>query len=375
MASSLLLGLRFVAAALLASLIGLLWRHHRVSIGGRLAIGLCVGLMSYLGAQTWGRGGGFGPLWVLVAAANPALLWLLARSLFSDDAVSAGVNRAHVATAFSLTAVIQTFALLSFRDLGIGHPVTHVLDDLMPQFLSLGLVGLAFIETQRQTRGDLIQPRIQLRRFLIALIASYGLVTLLFEVAIGDAPPPWELELAHQVVLTALIGLGFGLVWRHGAVLFGDATPLALGSDVALLRAASTPPASQPVALDRASTDHNSSLEQSLRVRLTDWEQAGGFLEPGLTIGELATRLGTQEYVLRRFLNGVLGYRNFNDFVHRLRIGEACRRLLADGATDLSILKLSIDVGYSSLATFNRAFKAIVGVTPTEYRNGAQFRN
>lgn len=373
MASSLLLGLRFVAAALLASLIGLLWRNHRVSIGGRLAIGLCVGLMSYLGAQTWGRSGGFGWFWVLMAAANPALLWLLARSLFGDDAVSAGVNRAHIATALGLTAVSQTFALLSLQELGMGHPVAHVLDDLMPQLLSFGLVGLAFIETQRHARGDLIQPRIQLRRFLVALISSYGLVTLLFEVALGDAPPPWELELAHQIVLTALIGLGFGLVWRDGAVLFGDATPLA--SDAALLRAASTPPASQALALDLAPTGHNSSLEQSLRARLTEWEQAGGFLEPGLTIGELATRLGTQEYVLRRFLNGVLGYRNFNDFVHRLRIGEACRRLLADGGTDLSILKLSIDVGYSSLATFNRAFKAIVGMTPTEYRNGAQFRN
>ena len=35
------------------------------------------------------------------------------------------------------------------------------------------------------------------------------------------------------------------------------------------------------------------------------------------------------------------------------------------------ILRISMDSGFASLATFNRVFRALEGVTPTEYRKKA----
>src|SRR5438270_8042022 len=39
--------------------------------------------------------------------------------------------------------------------------------------------------------------------------------------------------------------------------------------------------------------------------------------------------------------------------------------------TDRSVTEICFDVGFTSLGTFSRTFRDILGVTPTEYRRGA----
>ncbi len=56
---------------------------------------------------------------------------------------------------------------------------------------------------------------------------------------------------------------------------------------------------------------------------------------------------------------------NISEYVMRLRIGEACARL---SGSDRPIAHIASDVGYDSLANFNRQFKALKGVTPRQYR-------
>ena len=92
------------------------------------------------------------------------------------------------------------------------------------------------------------------------------------------------------------------------------------------------------------------------------------YTEHGLTISTLADRLKEKEYRVRRVINGSMGYRNFSQFLNHFRIREASRRLIDAKARRLPVLTIAIDVGYASLAPFNVAFKAIHGVTPTEYR-------
>lgn len=52
-------------------------------------------------------------------------------------------------------------------------------------------------------------------------------------------------------------------------------------------------------------------------------------------------------------------------YVMRLRIGEACALL---SATQRPIAHIAGDVGYDSLANFNRQFRALKGITPREFR-------
>lgn len=53
------------------------------------------------------------------------------------------------------------------------------------------------------------------------------------------------------------------------------------------------------------------------------------------------------------------------DYLMKLRIGAAAAQLVA---TELPIAHIAGDVGYGSLANFNRQFRALKGVTPSAYR-------
>ncbi|MBE7437163.1 MAG: helix-turn-helix transcriptional regulator [Spirochaetales bacterium] len=94
-------------------------------------------------------------------------------------------------------------------------------------------------------------------------------------------------------------------------------------------------------------------------------EQEKIYRKEGLTIQALARTLECREYRLRQLINGALGFRNFNDFLNRYRIQEACERLQTE---ETPVVRIAMDLGYRSLSSFNQAFKAHCSLTPTEYR-------
>lgn len=54
------------------------------------------------------------------------------------------------------------------------------------------------------------------------------------------------------------------------------------------------------------------------------------------------------------------------EYLHELRIGEACRRLLE---TNDPISEIAFDSGFQNLSHFNRRFRALKGKTPRDFRN------
>ena len=89
------------------------------------------------------------------------------------------------------------------------------------------------------------------------------------------------------------------------------------------------------------------------------------FLEPNLTIKVFAQELGTHPQKLRTLLSTELKFEHFNQFLNYYRIQEAAIRLKN---SDLNISSIAFDVGFSSLSTFNTAFKAIHDTPPSAYR-------
>ncbi|MDX1580240.1 MAG: helix-turn-helix domain-containing protein, partial [Alphaproteobacteria bacterium] len=85
----------------------------------------------------------------------------------------------------------------------------------------------------------------------------------------------------------------------------------------------------------------------------------------------VAEKLDAQDYRLRRLINGHLGYRNFNDFLNTYRVEAAKADLHDPEKAHLPILTIAMDLGYRSLASFNRAFKELTGSTPSEFRQNA----
>lgn len=57
----------------------------------------------------------------------------------------------------------------------------------------------------------------------------------------------------------------------------------------------------------------------------------------------------------------------YTDYVNRYRVNEACYLLRND--IKKTILQTAYDCGFDSLRTFNRNFKKVMGVTPSQYQN------
>jgi len=79
----------------------------------------------------------------------------------------------------------------------------------------------------------------------------------------------------------------------------------------------------------------------------------------------LAEMVGIGEYHLSRVINRHFN-KNFNELLNGYRIEEAKQRLRNEGT---QITVIGFEVGFNSIASFNRVFKAKVGVSPTEFRN------
>lgn len=90
------------------------------------------------------------------------------------------------------------------------------------------------------------------------------------------------------------------------------------------------------------------------------------FKNPALSLTDLAQRLETNKTYLSQTINSEYG--NFNEYVNRLRVIEACRMIQNGLDPRLSIDHLYEEVGFASRTTFYEAFKRFTGVSPSVFR-------
>ena len=79
----------------------------------------------------------------------------------------------------------------------------------------------------------------------------------------------------------------------------------------------------------------------------------------------VARALGVSKYSISRCFSQNVGT-NFNHYINALRIQHAQTLLLQ---TDMPIVEIGFAVGFESISTFYRSFKAIVGEKPIHYRH------
>ena len=89
------------------------------------------------------------------------------------------------------------------------------------------------------------------------------------------------------------------------------------------------------------------------------------WLEPELTLTELAHRLRTNAALLSKVINAGCG-QNFNDFVNTYRVHEAQRKLADARFAHYSLVGVALESGFNSKSTFNRVFKKLLGQAPSE---------
>jgi AraC-like DNA-binding protein len=260
------------------------------------------------------------------ALAVPFAFWLTARLYFDDSFQPRPVHGALL------------LALLAVRALFLPWPLA-----------ASGIAMTAVIDALRRIHAgsdsDLLLSRLRLRYVILLGTGVYALLVLVAEatVARGSRVDVW-LNAANDVGLFAVVTVISMAILRVEPDLVRTGTK--------------RPVASEPATI----------LERKLERLI---EEEAIFKTEGLTIGALAERLDEHEYKVRQLINTQLGFRNFGAFLNHYRVRES-RRLLADpGQKQLGVAEIAYRYGYSSLGPFNRAFKEIVGQTPTEYRKAA----
>ena len=79
---------------------------------------------------------------------------------------------------------------------------------------------------------------------------------------------------------------------------------------------------------------------------------------------EVARMAGFSVAGFSRFFSRQFG-KPFVSYLAEIRVGNACRLLME---SDLSIAHVAAEAGFNNLANFNRRFRDLKGVTPSEYR-------
>jgi AraC-like DNA-binding protein len=123
-----------------------------------------------------------------------------------------------------------------------------------------------------------------------------------------------------------------------------------------------------PVALSAASraralllSDEERRIAEKVR-KLMELDKL--YHEHTFSRADLAREVGTSENTLSRVINIAFG-RSFPRLLNEFRVEDA-KRMLQDPSIPINVL--ASEVGFNSLASFNRVFRALTGETPSAYR-------
>lgn len=96
-------------------------------------------------------------------------------------------------------------------------------------------------------------------------------------------------------------------------------------------------------------------------------QQKRPYLDPELTLDDLAELVKTNRHNLSQVLNGHLK-KKFPDFLNTYRVEAAKTMLTNQKYEHLKIAAIAYDSGFNSLSTFNAVFKKMTGQKPSEFR-------
>ncbi|UPJ49698.1 AraC family transcriptional regulator [Bradyrhizobium sp. 200] len=344
MLSTIDIALRGASVALLLVLAASLFRGFGTVLAGRLAAAFALGSAAHAVTASIGATSQIAAAQASVIAlstGNVVVFWLFTRALFDET--------------FRLrwwhALIWGAVAAFSFVNCMWIAPASGArLSIIAVNLIALGFIVLAVAQTITSWSSDLVEGRRRVRVFIVSAAALYGGLNAVLQISLSGSGAPEIASTVNSAALAAVVAaISIAMMRVDGADLFPAA------------------PEAQAEASEAAVVE--SSADQKLidaLMRLMGDERI--YRHDNVTIGTLATRLAIPEYRLRRLINQQLGYRNFNVFLNEHRIAEAKAALADPSQAEVPVITIAMDAGFQSLGPFNRAFKAITGVTPTEYR-------
>ena len=270
-----------------------------------------------------------------LAVALPALLYLhLATAMRTGQALQS-VDTIHMIGPLAVTAVRLSPAPGQWLDLVI----------LLPNLCYLGLIAW---DTRRGTNsfanlGPALASLLDhWRRLVLAfliLVLSFDILIILdIDDAAGAVPQPWMFEAAGMLLSLGFAWLLVASLHRKGPLMWASGR-------------------------QRLVDPGHEALIAQLEDRLLT---SSAFLDPNLTLQRFARKVGVPSREVSAAINDSR-HCNYNQWLNSFRIKEAQRLIREDPET--SVTDVMYASGFQNKSTFNAAFLAASGESPTAWRN------
>lgn len=275
---------------------------------------------------------------------NTVFIWWLGLALFDDD-FELGVREWLISGAFALLAIY-----LRIHYMGFGVPFDYALVLVVSLFSFSLMMHLCYIALIGR-KEDLVEQRRRIRVYFVVAVALVAGSSTVAE-RIAHYVGRFEQDTIWITYFFTLPIAAWAMLWLgrlHPEVLIFDTK--------------------QPIEKSLADVSDRDKATYSRLLEVMQQDKV--FVRHGFSIGDLATELEIPPHQLRKLINQSMGYRNFSSFLNKYRIAEVKQALSDPDKARTPILTLAMEAGFSSLAPFNRAFRASEGVTPTDFRNQA----
>ncbi len=297
-----------------------------------VAVGLMVGMMAYIGMPLIDDYTPYSEhlrfFWFF-GAVVPSLLLLFVFFIFEESCE---------VPAWIIVLVLASVASsLWFHVTKVGLPGSPMWLQVLKGIITVVAITIVW----RGRENDLVELRAKVRSIFVLILAIETLIIIFVEVITHFNPPVLLDTLTQFCILVFTLSANFFFV--------------RLNPESTLMQPVAVVPSKQESASD--------PLIIELLDRMRDERL---YADHDLRVGTLAQLLNVPEYKLRQKINQELGYRNFNHFVNHYRIEEAGVKLREESRTP--VLSIALDVGFRSISSFNTAFQAHFGLSPTKYR-------
>ncbi len=121
-------------------------------------------------------------------------------------------------------------------------------------------------------------------------------------------------------------------------------------------------------AIPQVSEDDSSKSisENDIEIVKSLMEKDKVFLNPELNLSDMAQQAKMSRGQLSEVINSGF-HQNFNDFVNSYRVNAFKNMIKENKHQQLSLLGIAQECGFNSKATFNRVFKKLTEISPSEY--------
>lgn len=275
-------------------------------------------------------------VFMILPVAFPFTFWLVSKVLFDEEFRWSG----------NYTLLSIFVPLIHYTLYTINGRVTAAWQSsfkVIPYLITVIFILMVIYEAVRNKENDLVAFRLRTRNIFIVFASGTSLIAVYFFFMNDPLRLPVYFELFQVVLIITFI-----LLFFYSQINF---TPMF-----------------KYVVLEedkKVKPEVDKRNEKVLDKLLTIFQNEKTFLQEGITITILSEIIEEKEYIVRKVINGKLGYTNFNAFLNHYRIREA--RQIIKEEEDFTFQEIAYRLGYQSVATFNRAFKKETGKTPTEY--------